>query len=313
MIDVPRTINFADRANDTRAARRRWAHTVLDNLLEALEAWQDMPGDDAPPTVPRFMGFRESQARNLFGEVLGFASILSREVREAAAPTYRQETGPDMRAALIEAINMLAPVWPQTAKSHGFNSPQPIWPSDAARWLEMLNSGQIPTIFDRPKGAGSYNWTEARFRLVAVLWAHHLEHAYGEKRENANNRVACAFDPSTKQTALKSGRLPQGQLPRWQTWVDAIANGQDDPSIARNRAQSGLALAKTKPSAEYNLDHNRREIGLGLYYAAFDAMISGAETLEEAGQRFQSHRAQKASEPQTERQRMHRLNRKLRT
>jgi len=302
----PRVIDFLDLSDSAKSDRREWAHRWLDGFLDARDAWQSMPADDFPNLPPNslpFQGPRIGEAINLFTEAMGFASILTGgDLREAVAPTYTLGEPDEMRQALIRSIELIRAVWPSRSKSLQF-SPQPIWWSDVVEWIEMLNNGQTPAIFERPKGAGSFNWTEKRFRFLAALWATHVEFSKDWKREASNNFVAIAFDPSIGQETTESGRLSQGQIPRWRKWVDDVACYKvRDTAVTAALAQSGLRLALTKPKSE----HNAREIALGLYHVTFGAMANGADTLREAGERFQRHREIRALDPQTERQRKRR-------
>jgi hypothetical protein len=243
---------------------RAWAHERLDRLLENRSG----------------VSVDDGEAEAYYRACMGFAHhLIGKDIIEAVAPTFEAGNSTSERIALAASIDLVASIWPSRSRSIGQFYRPTHWPNDLINALEMLNEGQVPSVFQRASGPGkaTYGWRAKRFTALAALWAIHLEKS-GQANScfDANDRVAGAFGfPGG------SGRRA-ATIARWRSNFEAGKAGIDMEVV-----RLGLQIA----SAPIGSIHDSEGLALALSSIAFGTRSDGARSLLEAGERYQAHKS----------------------
>ena len=278
---TPSVINYNDDDERVDDQMRAWAHRRLDELLTNREKLREAN----PSILHQFQLFGTgddlASSRDIeqyFRDVLAFSTqIIGRDIREAVAPTYTAE-GVEQRAALSKQIELVQSVWPQRSKSVGSFSRQTLWDSEITQALEMLDEGQVPSIFQRATGANkkNYSWRDKRFKALAAMWAIHYETALGKGSYAANDEVAQAF-------GFPGDNIRRSvTIARWRKDFQSGRLGVDAFNV-----NIGTCIAH-EPICP---DHDPKHLAQSLSGIAFGTLMNGSVSLADAGQRYQAHKA----------------------
>jgi hypothetical protein len=289
MANFPREPFFPSHDSKARSERRNWAHQKLDELLDRREAWEANEPDVRP--LGKSYSTQYAAAEALNAEALTFSAFLiGRGAQEAICPTFASGRPEEMRRALADLLNLVAPVLPKRPKPVGSARTKDChWVDDLCRDLKMLDYGQVPPIFERKaaKGIGKAEWTETRFRFLGALWAIHLK---AQKATKPDHQVAAAF-----------GLAAHGHVTvrSWREQVEAAGQtGAPIWGLDTFLIREAIIIA-SEPAGE---DSVSQIFGKRLSSIAFGTRWNGSASLAEAGRRYHAHKAKiDARQPTTRR------------
>ena len=259
-------------------------HNALDEIIRKRTIWRALrlaeqtPDASGEPVGDGKPGTFEL-AKQIWDETLILAAELSAGARSQLAPIFDPKDRISMRHSFSELLHHFSPIIPMRPSGLSPVSERCHSLEDIITYIDMLDYGQTPALFEREKTNRSVvAWEEDRYKFLQALWAVHVDER-GDRKPDAV--VASYF--SSSATAVRT-------LSTWRTQLVKAADcGEGIWSLSATQIREAVAMAKW--AALDGRSGSDTLIAAMFWGLAFGRRFGFVGSIEEAGEKYRCFRA----------------------